>query len=414
MTRPRSWFDKLFRRGSAKDSFATVSFGAPETAAGVTVTPETAHTLPTVYACVRILTNSVAMLPLKLYRRRDDGGREEATGHPLFDVLHRAANAEMTAPDLLRTIVHHLLLYGHSYCEILRDDSGRVTALWPLFPPAMRVERDSDRRLRFSYYLPTGRPREWRLDPSRPPLLRLTINSLDGGVTGRSPIELLRESLGLARAQQTFAASFFKNSSVFGGVLSTDQDLDDEQAAAIQRNIERLHKSADKAHRFLVLGAGFKFTPFGMRLSDAQFLESRRFSRDEICAAFGVPPVLLGDVSGSSQYRTVADLGQHFLTFGLEPLLSQIEAAIDRDLIGPRSGGRYYARFTRQALVRMNLRERTAAFAVMRQHGVLSADEWRELEDMNPLPGGLGRQYVTLSAMPAPADEDDRDASSGR
>lgn len=411
-TRWRSWVDRLFRR-SLTTSFSTVSFAGHDTAAGVVVTPESAHSLPTVYACIRILSNSVAMLPLKLYRRREDGGREEAIEHPLFGVLHRAPNPEMTAPDLLRTIVVHLLLYGNSYSEIVRDDSGRITALWPLFPPAMHVDRDDQRRLRFRYFAPTGR-REWILDPSRPPLLRLAINSLDGGITGRSPIDLLRESLGLARAQQTFAATFFRNSSVFGGVLSTDRDLDDEQAEAIQRNIERLHKSAEKAHRFLVLGAGFKFTPFGMRLSDAQFLESRRFSRDELCAAFGVPPVLLGDVSGSSQYRTVADLGQHFLTFGLEPLLASIEAAIDRDLIGPRSGGRYYARFTRQALVRMNLRERTSAFAVMRQNGVLSADEWRELEDLNPLPNGQGKEYVRLPSAPSSADEDDDDAASGR
>lgn len=362
--------------------------GREATASGVRIAPEDCESLPTVYACCRVIASAIASLPLQLHRR-DGRGSRVADDHPLQRVLHDQANAESTSYDLRYALACQRLLWGAAYAEIERNARGEAIALWPLESPRMRVRRDDERRLVFEYYGPNGRRQTWTHDPYRPDILRWPINSLDG-VTGRSVIAMLRESLGLSAAQERFASRFFGNGTAFGGLLSSDDPLDEPDAREdLRKEIETQHAGPDKAHRLLVLGGGFKFTPFGVPPQDAQFLESRKFERSLLAGAFAVPPSMIGDLERAT-FSNVEHEAIRWLRDGLEPHLASYEQVIARDLIGPRASGELYARFNRAAAVRGDLKTRTEALATWRRLGIISANEWRELEDMNPIGASSG------------------------
>lgn len=385
-------------------SWSDMGVGDGPTRAGVSISESTVEGLPTVFSCVRVIASAVAQLPLKLFRRESDGSKHEASDHPLFEVLHDLANPEMTAYELRSLMTSQLLLWGNAYADIVRNPRGEVTALWPLCPWKMRIVRDDRRRLRFHY---PGRD-AIVYDPNLPQILRLSIHSEDG-VVGRSVVRVLRESLGLTLALERFGATFFGNGSTFGGVLSSDADLDDEQLKDARGVIEQLHQGPDRAHRFLVLKNGYKYTPLGLPPEDAQFLESRKFQRSELCGVFGVPPNFIGDLERAT-FSNIESESIRWLRDGLEPHLVNWESAIRRDCLGPRAFSRYYGRFVRNAMLRGDLLSRSRALATMRQNGVINADEWRQLEEMDPIEGAGGKVYVlNTAAQPLTAVGQDDD-----
>lgn len=378
--------------------------GQPPTAAGITVSEATAEALPVVFSCVRVIASAVAMLPLKLYRRHDDGTTGEATDHPLYAVLHDLANPEMTAYELRALLQTHLLLWGDCYAELERNARGEVVAAWPLQPWRMRVDRDSRARLRFTYTQANGTQKDWLYDPHRPPILRLHVHSLDG-VTGRSVVRVLRESLGLTAQLQRFGAKFFRDGMHVNGVLEVAEDLEPEQEQGIRETLAKFHTNTDRAHQTLVLSAGRKYTPIGMPLEDAQFLESRKFQRSELCGAFGVPPHMVGDLERAT-FSNIEAESLRWLRDGLDPHLVNWESALRRDCLGPRSFDRYYARFVRNAMVRGDLRSRSEALQIQRRNGVISADEWRAFEELDPIGSAKGGDdYLVIgggtAAVPA-------------
>lgn len=376
--------------------------GAGPTAAGVEMSETLAEGLPTVFACVRVVSSAVAQLPLKLFRLAPDGTKSEASDAPLFDVLHDLANPEMTAYDFRATLTSHLLLWGNAYAEIVRDARGDVVALWPLLPWAMTVDRDDRRRLRFRYQTADGR-REWLYHPARPPILRLAIHSFDG-LMGRSPVRVLREAMGYTRALERFGSAFFANGSTHGGWLVSPQaDISDEEIKRLRESIESTARGPSKAFRLGVLWGGLKFEPLtGMPLEDAQFLESQKFMRSVLCGAFGVPPHMIGDLERAT-FSNIENESLRWLRDGLEPYLSNWEAAIRRDCLGPRAFGRYYPRFIRQAMVRGDLESRSKALATMRQNGVISANEWRALEELDPISEADGGNHYLVNSAAVPA-----------
>jgi HK97 family phage portal protein len=396
----RTPFTNLFeQRGiTVKDTLSSMDlFGRPTTA-GVTVTESVAEGLPTVFACVRVISSAVAQLPLKLYRLAPDGRKSEAADHPLYEVLHDLSNPEMSAFELRALLMSHLLLWGNAYAEIQRNARGEVTALWPLQPWRVRVDRDEQRRLRFTYAGP--QQKTWIYDPNRPPLLRLSINSQDG-VTGRSVISVLAQSMGYTAALERFGASFFSNGSTFGGILSTEEQIGPEAEEALRKKIEALHQGTDRAHRFLVLDSAFKFERLGIPPEDAQFLESQKFMRSVLCGAFGVPPHMIADLDRAT-FSNIENESLRWLRDGLESHLVNWESAIRRDLLGPRSFSNYYARFVRNAMVRGDLASRSTALATMRQNGVINANEWRALEEMDPIAKADGGDLYVVNTAAQP------------
>jgi HK97 family phage portal protein len=369
--------------------------------AGVVVTESSAEGLPVVFACVRVIANAVAQLPCKLYKL-DPGGASktevEASDHPLASVLDRMSNPEMTSFEFRQTMISHLLLWGNCYAKIDRNPSGQVTALWPLYPWLLSVTRDDQRRLVFSYGA-----EKWTYDPARPQILRLCIHSQDG-IVGRSVVRVLRESIAGGIALQKFGNTFFGNGATFGGILSSPDDLDEEQRLQVRAEIDQLHQGPDRAHRFLLLYNGLKYEKLGIPPEDAQFLESKKFSRSELAGCFGVPPHMIGDLDRAT-FSNIENESIRWLRDGLEPYLKNFEEAVSRDLLGPRSYQQFDVRFVRNAMLRGDLKTRSEALQILRQNGIINANDWRELEELNPISAADGGdKYIITSQAKALTD----------
>jgi len=368
-----------------------ILFGGASTHAGVTVTESTAESLSAVYACVGLIADSIAQVPCKIVNATT---KEPATAHPLYSLLHDLPNPEMTAFDLRQTLVRWLLLWGNAYAQVVRDGSGRVAALWPLRSDCMTVERvagavNGTTTLRYTYRVDGAREQVWYFDAERPPIHHLRINALDG-VTGRSPIRLLRESLGLTRAAEEFGARWFGSGSRPSGVLSTDQRLNPEGAKRMRDDWERLHAGMDNAHRVAVFESGLKWYPITVPPEDAQFLETRNFQVEEIAGRiYRIPPYAIGHTKNSTSWGTGIESQKNGLvTFTLLPYFTQLQQAIKRDLMGRREFEGYDVVFVLNALQRGDLASRMNAYVSGLNSRIYTVNEVRDLEDLPPIPGG--------------------------
>ncbi len=314
------------------------AFGGGPVAAGVRVSELIAEGIPCVYGCVDILANTNAQVPLRLMRLNDDGSRQDDLGHPLYPILKDLANPEMTAFDFRTTMERWKLLWGNAYAEIQRDARGNVKALWPLRSDKMQVTRDNLNRLTYTYRLADGSPQIWTFDPARPPILHLRINSLDG-VLGRSPIRVLRESIGWTLATGQFGQRFFNNNASPRGVLSTVQHFTKEQRDVLRQSWNAVHQGVENAHKIAMLEGGLEFKPIGMPLNDAQFIESMKFQESQIAGdIYHIPPFLLSNMDKSTSWGT--GLEQQMLGFvriTMKPHFVSWEQAIGRDLLTLKS-----------------------------------------------------------------------------
>lgn len=366
-----------------------------KSASGRSVTPATAMQSTAVFACVRVLAETVASLPLHVYRRLPQGGKERATEHYLYPVLHDQPNPEMTSFELRETLMGHLCLWGNAYAEIVRDGGGRVRELWPLRPDKMTVKRE-DGELRYYYQLPDGTIAALRQQQV------MHIRGLGGdGVMGYSPIRLAREAIGLALATEEFGAGFFGQGAHPGGIIEYPGKLSDQAYERYKKSVQEAYGGLGKAHRLMVLEEGLKYTQVGIPPEDAQFLSTREFQVIEIARIFRVPPYLLQDFSRAT-FSNVEHTAISFVVHTVRPWLVRWEQAVKRDLIPPAEQREYFAEFLVDGLLRGDIQSRYNAYAVGRQNGWLSADDIRELENMNPLPDGQGKVYlVPLNMIPA-------------
>lgn len=267
-------------------------------ATGVKVTPKTALQSAAVYACVRVLAESVASLPLHVYRRRDGRGKDKARDYFLYPLLHSAPNEEMTSFEFRETLMGHLTLWGNAYAEIVYDNAGRARALWPLRPDRMRLERVRG-ELVYIYDLYGGLSETERIPPVKvfAPQRIMHLRGLGGnGLQGYSVIRYHRESIGLDLATREFGGRFFGNDARPGGILEHPGVLSDEAHKRLRSSWESRHQGLDKSHRIAILEEGMKYDEIGMPLEDAQFLETRKYQRSEIAGLFRVPPHMIGDL----------------------------------------------------------------------------------------------------------------------
>jgi len=356
------------------------------TAAGVQVSERNAETIAAVYRAVSVLAGAVATLPLKLYRRADDGGREEATDHPLYGLLHDRPNPLMTSVMFREALMRWLLLYGNAYAEIEYGRDGTVRALWPLPSDIVSVEVDLSRepvdlKVRYRVRLESGG------EKILPRYAVLHIRALGTGLVGLSPVRLMRETLGVAKAAEQYGAKVFANDASVGVVLSHPAKLSDEAVQRIRRQWTELHAGLSNAHRVAVLEEGMKAERIGLPPEDAQFLQTRQFEVAEIARIFGVPPHLLFDLSRGT-YSNNEQLSLEFLQHSLRPWLVRWEQEIQHTLLLPSERGRYYAEFVVDGLLRADTESRYRAYAIGRQWGWLSANDVRRRENMPPIEGG--------------------------
>jgi HK97 family phage portal protein len=384
------------RRADTMGEIVAALAGGSLASGGVSVTPESSLTFSAVLACVRVLGESVAGLPLITYRRLPDGSKERATDHPLYAVLHDAPNEDMTSFQWRETSMVHKLLWGNAYSEIITDGAGRVRELWPLLPQQMTPKRDRMGTLYYEYRDPMGTPIEYR----REQIFHVPGLSMNGMV-GMTMIGIFRESVGLGLTLNRHGSRMFANGARAGGVLETPGQLSEPAYNRLKGSFDQQYAGVENAGKTILLEEGTKFSPVTMPNDDAQFLESRRFQVEEVARIFRVPLSFIGDLSHAT-FSNIEQLSLDFVVHSLRPWLVRDEQAIRQRLLLPSERNQYYAEYLVDGLLRGDIVSRYNAYATGRNWGWLSADDVRAMENMNPLPDGQGQDYLTpLNMVPA-------------
>ncbi|MFU2692115.1 phage portal protein [Pseudomonas aeruginosa] len=350
-------------------------------ASGKNVTVDKALQLSTVWACVRLLSESVSTLPLKLYRRLPDGSREQAKDHPLFRLLCRTPNAEMTPQRFMLMVVASICLRGNAFVE-KKMIGTRVVALVPLLPQYMRVKREDSGRLKYTY---TENGVE-RVIPEKN-LMHIRGFGLDG-VCGMLPVTMGREIFGSAMSAEEAAAKVFAQGMQASGILSGDTTLTPKQREDLRASLTAFMGSQN-AGKIMVAEAGLKYQGITMNPEAAQMLESRSFNVEEMCRWFRVPPFMVGHMDKQSSWASSVEAQNlHFLTNSLRPLLVNIEQEITRCLIGEADADELFAEFAVEGLLRADSTARAAWYNTALQNGWMSRNEVRRLENLPPIEGG--------------------------
>ena len=392
-------FSKLFKaRDKPKDrtTGSNYSFFFGGTTSGKPVNEYTAMQMTAVYSCVRILAEAVAGLPLHLYKYNASGGKEKALSHPLYFVLHDEPNPEMSSFVFRETLMTHLLLWGNAYAQIIRNGKGEVIALYPLMPNRMSVDRDSSGALyytytRYSEEAPTMNGMTVTLRPSD--VLHIPGLGFDG-LVGYSPIAMAKNAIGMAIACEEYGAKFFANGAAPGGVLEHPGTIKDPQKVRDSWNAS--YQGSSNSHRVAVLEEGMKYQPIGISPEQAQFLETRKFQINEIARIFRVPPHMVGDLEKSS-FSNIEQQSLEFVKYTLDPWVIRWEQAISRALLRPDEKKLYFAKFNVDGLLRGDYVSRMNGYATARQNGWMSANDIRELENLDRIPPELGGDLYLIN-----------------
>ena len=371
------------------------------TTSGKAVTERSAMQMTAVYSCVRILAEAVAGLPLHLYRYKEDGGKEKALDHPLYLLLHDEPNPEMSSFVFRETLMTHLLLWGNAYAQIIRNGKGEVIALYPLMPNRMVVDRDIHGQLYYQYTRSTEEaPTMKGVTVNLPPSDVLHIPGLGfDGLVGYSPIAMAKNAIGMAIACEEYGAKFFANGAAPGGVLEHPGTIKDPQR--VRESWQSTFGGSGNSNKIAVLEEGMKYTPIGISPEQAQFLETRKFQINEIARIFRVPPHMVGDLEKSS-FSNIEQQSLEFVKYTLEPWLVRWEQSIQRTLFSPEEKKRYFAKFNVEGLLRGDYASRMSGYATARQNGWMSANDIRELENMDRIPAEEGGDLYLINGNMLP------------
>ena len=372
------------------------SFFFGGTTSGKPVNEHTAMQMTAVYSCVRILAEAVAGLPLHLYKYTASGGKEKALSHPLYFLLHDEPNPEMSSFVFRETLMTHLLLWGNAYAQIIRNGKGEVIALYPLMPNRMSVDRDSSGALYYTYTrysdeAPTMNGMTVTLRPSE--VLHIPGLGFDG-LVGYSPIAMAKNAIGMAIACEEYGAKFFANGAAPGGVLEHPGTIKDPQK--VRDSWNAAYQGSSNSHRVAVLEEGMKYQPIGISPEQAQFLETRKFQINEIARIFRVPPHMVGDLEKSS-FSNIEQQSLEFVKYTLDPWVIRWEQAISRSLLRPDEKKLYFAKFNVDGLLRGDYVSRMNGYATARQNGWMSANDIRELENLDRIPPELGGDLYLIN-----------------
>ena len=375
----KNLFSALFRaRDKPQDSVSTApTFYFGTSGSGKPVNANTAIQLSTVYACIRVISETIASLPLGVYKITETGN-EKATDHPLFHLLHDEPNTEMTSFVLREVMLVHLLLYGNSYCQIIRNGRNRISGLYPLLADKMTVDRDKHGVLTYSYTTNGGQT--VTLSPEE--VLHIPGLGFDG-IMGYSPIALEKNAIGLGIASEEYGSKFFSNGARPSGILTHPNTV--KNPKALRESWNSAYGGSSNANRVAILEEGMKFEPLAVPNNEAQFLETRKFQVDEICRIFRVPPHLVGDLEHAT-FSNIEHMSIDFAVHTIRPWLVRIEQSMNRALFSEQEKGRFNIQFNIDGLMRGDYKSRMEGYAIARQNGWMSANDIRELENLNPIP----------------------------
>ena len=366
---------------------------------GKTVNEFTAMQTTAVYACVRILAETLAALPLQMYRYTP-GGKERVYDHPLYHLLHDEPNPEMTSFIFRETLMSHLLIWGNAYAQIIRDRLGRVQGIYPLRPDKMSVCRD-DRGQIFYLYTKTSDENPNIRSYGQVALPKEEVLHIPGlgfdGLVGYSPIAMARNAVGMTMACEEYGASFFANGASPSGVLEHPGVLKDP--AKVRDSWNAVYRGTGNAHKVAVLEEGMKYQQIGIPPEEAQFLETRKFQLDEIARLYRIPPHMIGDLEKSS-FNNIEQQSMEFVKYTLDPWVIRWEQAMQKALFLPEEKKQYFLKFNVNGLMRGDYESRMTGYSIGRQNGWLSANDIREMEDMNPVPDDEGGNlYLVNGSM---------------
>lgn len=365
---------------------------------GKAVTERSAMQMTAVYSCVRILSEAVAGLPLHLYRYNESGGKEKAVDHPLYRLLHDEPNPEMSSFVFRETLMTHLLLWGNAFSQIIRNGKGEIIALYPLMPNKMTVDRDENGHLFYSYQRSNdeaiGESGRVILKPSD--VLHIPGLGFDG-LVGYSPIAMAKNAIGLAIATEEYGAKFFANGAAPSGVLEHPGTIKDP--SKVREAWQSQFGGSSNSGKVAVLEEGMKYTPISISPEQAQFLETRKFQINEIARIFRVPPHMVGDLEKSS-FSNIEQQSLEFVKYTLDPWVVRWEQAMSRALFNADEKKRYFVKFNLEGLLRGDYQSRMEGYATARQNGWMSANDIRELENLDRIaPEDGGDLYLVNGNM---------------
>ena len=366
------------------------------TPAGVSVDPKTAIRFAPVYQCIRVLAESIGMMPLHLYEQKGET-KTKALGHSLYGLLHDAPNDFQTSQEWREMMIAHLCLRGNFYCWINRVNS-KVVELLPLQPDVVKPKQHNDWSVTYQITFPGG---ETRTVPAEE-ILHVRLMTLDG-LVGLSPIAQAKNTIGLGLAAEKFGSQLFGNGSRPSGILSTEKNITDKQ------QLDLIKEQWDGANgseqlRTAILSGGLEWTAISINPEEAQFLETRGYQRTEIAGLFRVPPHMIGDLTKT----TVGNVEQQaidFVTHSLMPIYTRIEQRIKVSLLTDQERNTLYAKFNVNGLLRGDMKTRGEFYWRQFQMGALSSNEIREFEDRNPVEGGDAYWVPSNMMDPEKADQ---------
>lgn len=371
------------------------------TTSGKAVTERSAMQMTAVYSCVRILAEAVAGLPLHLYKYNDDGGKEKAIDHPLYRLLHDEPNPEMSSFVFRETLMTHLLLWGNAYAQIIRNGKNEVVAIYPLMPNKMSVDRDENGHLYYTYYRGSDeaiKNKEFAVTLQPSDVLHIPGLGFDG-LVGYSPIAMAKNAIGMAIACEEYGAKFFANGATPGGVLEHPSTIKDPQR--VRESWQAAFGGSSNSNKVAVLEEGMKYTPISISPEQAQFLETRKFQINEIARIFRVPPHMVGDLEKSS-FSNIEQQSLEFVKYTLDPWVIRWEQSIMRALLSNTEKKDYFVKFNLEGLLRGDYQSRMNGYAIGRQNGWMSANDIRELENLDRIPVEEGGDLYLINGNMLP------------
>ncbi len=355
---------------------------------GLRISGDSALSYSAVFCAVSVISQAVASLPFLLYSRLPDKGKKLATEHPLFHALRVSPNSEMTSYSWKEITMSHLLLWGNSYSEMRRDGLGRTAELWPLNPATTKIKRSEGGNI---YYEVTEKGGKKRTLQSAD-VLHIPGLGYDGRV-GYSVIRLAKESMALGLGMETFQSRFYGSGTNPGSVFQHPGKLSKETHEQLRKDLNATYSGLGNSQKTIILEEGMEYKKMGMPLSDAEFMSSRVFQLTEICRWFSIQPSKLQELSHGT-YSNVAQAQLAFLTDTLRPWLVRLESYILWKALDKNEQQELFAEFLIDAILRADPESRNKALSIQRMNGIINADQWRAMINMNPIGGPSGQTYL--------------------
>jgi len=368
-----------------------IRFGSSGTTSGQPVTTATAEGLAAIATCVRVLSNPVAHLPLVVFRRLPDGSREAATDLSVYKLLHDTPNKYQTSFQF-RKLGMRDLLYRGNFVALKIPGVGGTQGLLRLNPDRVAVSLDPITRDALYEYSPPdgGKGQTYRRDQ----IFHVWMDS-DDGVVGLNPIQMYRESIGDGLAIRNHGSRFFSNGAKPLGVIQMEGSMGKEARDAFREDWDDTYAGGTNAHKTLLLPSGISYNPVSVSMDDAQWIEARKVTSREIFGIFGVPPHKGGDLADAT-FSNIEHENLDFVIGSLMPWLVAWEQSINRDLLPSDD---LFVKFNVSALLRGDAKTRAEALQIQRRNGIINANRWRELEDMNPRDDAGGDVYIIEGNM---------------